>query len=115
MALVALGVAGCNNNKKTADIPASGSVTDVTAPAPVTPAYQPAPQPVQPVAYDSTTTLAPAGGSMGSGSYTVKKGDTLYGIARQRYGDGKQWNKIAQANPGLRPETLKVGQTIVIP
>jgi 5'-nucleotidase len=52
---------------------------------------------------------------MGSGSYTVKKGDTLYGIARQRYGDGKQWSKIAQANPGLRPETLKVGQTIVIP
>jgi 5'-nucleotidase len=80
-------------------------------------AYQPAPQVAQPVVYDTSTTMNPAGGagSMATGSYMVKKGDTLYGIARQRYGDGKQWSKIASANPGLRPETLKVGQNIVIP
>jgi 5'-nucleotidase/UDP-sugar diphosphatase len=112
MALVAIGVVGCNSNKKTADISTNGSVTDVS-PAPVM-TYQPAPQPVaQPVSYDTTT--AQGSGSLASGSYTVKKGDTLYGIARQRYGDGKQWTRIASANPGLKPETLKVGQTIAIP
>ena len=48
-------------------------------------------------------------------SYTVQKGDTLWKIATTSYGDGKQWQKIASANPGLSPSTLKVGQTILIP
>ncbi|HWE50246.1 MAG TPA: LysM domain-containing protein [Bryobacteraceae bacterium] len=48
-------------------------------------------------------------------SYKVKKGDTLYRIARTEYGDGKKWTLIASANPGLSPRTLKTGQTIVIP
>jgi transposase len=39
----------------------------------------------------------------------------IYSISRKSYGDGKQWQKIAAANPGLRPENLKVGQTIQIP
>ena len=49
------------------------------------------------------------------GTYKVKKGDTLFGIARAHYGDGKQWQKIAAANPGLSPQSLKVGQTINVP
>jgi len=116
MALMTTGLVACSSSsKRTADIPVSSTVADVTptpAPTPVT-GYQPAAQPVS----DSATTYTPTGGagSLASGSYTVKKGDTLYGIARQRYGDGKQWNKIASANPGLRPETLKVGQTIQLP
>ena len=44
-----------------------------------------------------------------------RKGETLYGIAKKSYGDGKQWTKIAAANPGVTPQSLKVGQTIVIP
>ena len=77
----------------------------------------PAPQPVvQPVVYDSMTTQGPGAASIGSsGSYTVRKGDTLYAIAKNKYGDGKQWTRIASANPGLRPETLKAGQAIVVP
>jgi nucleoid-associated protein YgaU len=47
--------------------------------------------------------------------YTIKKGDTLYSIARSRYGDGKQWSRIAQANPGIDPQKLAVGQVITIP
>ena len=54
-------------------------------------------------------------GGTGAGNYTVQKGDTLYKIARDRYGDGKQWQRIASANPGLSPATLKVGQKIAIP
>jgi 5'-nucleotidase / UDP-sugar diphosphatase len=110
------GVVGCKENKKTSDLRTNGSVTDITAPAPTASAYQPAPQPVftqpaaQPVMYDTTPMAANNGGN-----YTVRKGDTLYSIARQRYGDGKQWTRIASANPGVKPETLKVGQMIVIP
>ena len=109
-------VVGCQN-KKTAD----ADVLDVTAPANANNAPSayapPAPIAAQPVTYDTmpnNTTDYGAPGAAG-GSYTVKKGDTLYSIARTRYGDGKQWQKIASANPGLRPETLKVGQTITIP
>jgi 5'-nucleotidase / UDP-sugar diphosphatase len=112
-----VGLTGCSGTKKTYGVPQSESVTDVSAPAPAPAPMPTAPQPVaQPVVYDTMTTQSPAAtGSAAGGSYTVKKGDTLYGIARNRYGDGKQWTRITGANPGLRPETLKVGQTIVLP
>lgn len=47
--------------------------------------------------------------------YTVRKGDTLFRIAREHYGDGKQWQRIASANPGLTPGSLKAGQVISVP
>lgn len=54
--------------------------------------------------------------SVASGdSYKVKKGDTLYAIAKAQYGDGKKWERIAAANPGLTPGTLRAGQTLTIP
>jgi nucleoid-associated protein YgaU len=113
-ALVSMGVLGCQSHKN--GIPSSSTVTDITPAPSAAPAYAPAPQPLaQPVVYDTMTTQTPAAGSTSSGNYTVKKGDTLYSIARSRYGDGKQWTKIVSANPGVRPETLKVGQTITIP
>lgn len=48
-------------------------------------------------------------------AYKVKKGDTLYAIAKAQYGDGKKWERIAAANPGLTPGTLRAGQTLTIP
>lgn len=107
--------------KKGNDASKNSAALDITAPPPV--AYEPPPaHPVaQPVIYDSSPTpvvAAPAPApapAAGGGTYTVQKGDTLYGIARQRYGDGKQWTRIAQANPGVQPQTLKVGQSLVIP
>lgn len=115
MALMLLVGAGCANKNKPAngnDMPQSSAVTDVSAP-PV--AYTPppvAPAPMQTVTPDP---IAPAPVANAGGTYTVKKGDTLYGIARQKYGDGKQWKKIAAANPGVTASNLKVGQTLVIP
>lgn len=47
--------------------------------------------------------------------YIVKKGDTLFHIAKTAYGDGKKWTLIASANPGLTPQSLKVGQALMIP
>ena len=117
-ALMGIFIVGCQNKKnQTAD----AGVLDVSAPANSAPsAYTPpAPQPIaaQPVTYDTMPNATGGTGANGGagGAYTVKKGDTLYSIARTRYGDGKQWQKIASANPGLRPETLKVGQTITVP
>jgi len=113
--LAAGSLLGCQN--KSSNVPTSSGVTDVsTPPAPASSTYT-APQPVtaQPVTYDTMPGNS-SGGSIASGSsYTVKRGDTLYSIARRSYGDGKQWQKIASANPGVRPESLKVGQTLQIP
>src|SRR5262249_34491644 len=117
IALMSFGLVACSNSKKTTAYGPTDNdkVTDVTAPVAAAPSYQ-APVAAQPVVYDTMSTQTPASsGAVSSGSYTVKKGDTLYGIARQRYGDGKQWTKIAAANPGLKPNTLKVGQTIQLP
>jgi nucleoid-associated protein YgaU len=124
-AVVAVLVVGCADDKKT--MPRSGAALDITPPS-ATPAhpqaYAPAPaQPVTVAPADSTpvVTAAPAAGvgatasASTGGSYTVKKGDTLYSIARSRYGDGKQYTRIVAANPGLSPTSLKVGQSITIP
>jgi 5'-nucleotidase len=114
MGLVALGAVGCSNAKKSYTNVPSESVMDVSTPPP---APAPVPQPVvQSNVSDSMQTQSLASASVAStGSYTVRKGDTLYGIAKNKYGDGKQWTRIASANPGLRPEGLKAGQTIMVP
>ena len=117
---------GCQN--KASGVPSSSSVTDISASPAYTPAPSYSPAQAQPV-YDSTPMVASAvtpaystnsvgisqTGGLGGGSYIVKKGDTLYGIARSHYGDGKKWQQIASANPGLSPSSLKVGQTITLP
>ena len=92
--------------------PADSSVTDVSAqPTPMSPEMTYSPEPADATWTPDAGTAAPSAG----GTYTVKKGDTLYGIARAHYGDGKQWQRIADANPGLSPSSLKAGQTISIP
>ncbi len=54
------------------------------------------------------------------GSYTVKKGDNLWNIAKKYYGDGRQWRKILEANPTClsipgNTKTLKIGAVLTIP
>ncbi len=48
-------------------------------------------------------------------TYTIRRGDTLWSIAKQTYGDGHRWQDIAAANPGLDPTKLRIGQVIVLP
>jgi 5'-nucleotidase len=75
-----------------------------------------APAPTAPVMLTSTPAPVTAVAAPASANqYKVKPGDTLYGIARTAYGDGKHWSKIASANPGLSAKSLKVGQTITLP
>jgi nucleoid-associated protein YgaU len=54
--------------------------------------------------------------------HIVQEGDTLYEIAQAYYGVGDMWERIAQAQGNLtpdgsplNPDTLQVGQRIVIP
>ena len=65
----------------------------------------PAAQPVEP-ATPSTTE---------SKTHTVASGEFLGDIAMKYYGSAKAWKKIQDANPGLDPKNLKVGQKLVIP
>lgn len=46
--------------------------------------------------------------------HVVKSGDTLWGIAVKYYGKGTEYTKIKTAN-GLKSDTLKVGQKLIIP
>jgi len=66
-------------------------------------------------------TSADAGGEGKSGggkTYTVKKGDCLWTIARKFYGRGADYTKIYEANRdtiGKNPNLIYPGQTLVIP
>ena len=45
---------------------------------------------------------------------TVKRGDTLWGIACELYGDGTRWREIAKKNGVTEPRKLPVGKVLVL-
>lgn len=110
--LLSLGLAaGCQQTP--AKPPTDASTMDLnSAPAPAPVAYT---APIQTAAPDPALASATPASSASTNSYTVKRGDTLWHIAATHYGDGKKWKEIADANPGLTPNTLRVGQTITLP
>jgi nucleoid-associated protein YgaU len=119
MALAAV-AGGCSSSNKDAKSTAlRPAVIDIAPSAPA--AYASPVQPIAPVAVAQPVEPAPvayspaAAPAVGGSTYTVQKGDSLYKIARERYGDPKQWQKIAAANPGINPNSLKVGQTLTMP
>lgn len=65
-----------------------------------------------------TQTPASSGGGSGGGSYTVKKGDNLWTIAKKIYGSGADYTKIYEANRdkiGGNPNLIYPGQTFTLP
>jgi peptidoglycan endopeptidase LytF len=64
-----------------------------------------------PAATASAGASAPIGGS----TYTVKSGDTLETIAAATLGKKSAWKQIVDANPGLQPTSLRIGQVLAIP
>jgi 5'-nucleotidase len=109
---------GCQQQKKpdasTMDLSGQPTVTAAATPTAAPAAYAP---PVQTPAADAAlSTSTPSTSLTASGnSYTIKPGDTLWKIASTHYGDGRKWHQIADANPGLTPSKLRVGQTIALP
>ena len=67
----------------------------------------------------SEETIAPAAvetpATPESRTHTVRKGDTLWSIAKEYYGDGKRWKEIAAANGITNESTLSVGKVLRIP
>ena len=45
-------------------------------------------------------------------TYTVKQGDTLWGIAKKNFNDGSKYKDLAKLNSISNPNSLKVGQVI---
>ena len=48
-------------------------------------------------------------------THTVKKGDSFYGLAMHYYRDGTKFLVIQEANPDIDPQSLSVGNVLVIP
>jgi len=102
-----LGLTGCQNNKAAQD-------SAVSPPPPMETAPTPAPAPVAaPTPVEVDPAYAPA--ATAGRAYTVKKGDTLYGIARREYNDPRRVKDIINANPGIDPNKIIVGQKLNLP
>jgi nucleoid-associated protein YgaU len=65
----------------------------------------------------SSSAAAVPGASSAPRTYEVKKGDSLSKIAKQFYGDAKQWPKIADANKERikNPDLIQPGWVLTIP
>ena len=63
-----------------------------------------------------SSTAPPTAPSPGR-TYTVQKGDSLWKIAKQFYGDGKQWSRIHEANRDVieNPDLIQPGWVLRIP
>jgi Mg-chelatase subunit ChlD len=53
--------------------------------------------------------------AIGTREHTVRTGDSLQRIARERLGSAERWRELADANPGLRAERLAVGERLRLP
>ncbi len=51
----------------------------------------------------------------GGGTHIVKQGDTLWDVAKQRYGVGRAYVMLAQSNHLSNPDNLHSGQLVSLP
>lgn len=70
-------------------------------------AVKPEPVPAKPEAVAAKPEVAPA-----PGAYTVADGDTLWAVARRL---GLTQAQLLQANPGVDPRRLSIGQSLAVP
>lgn len=78
----------------------------------------PAKAPAQPAAPAPAPAATGTGGGGGGTTYTVKKGDNLWTLAKKFYGSGADYTKIYEANRdtiGKNPNLIYPGQTFTIP
>lgn len=66
----------------------------------------------------SGSSTTQGGGGAGGGTYTVQKGDTLSGIAKDKLGSANKWREIYDANRdviGDNPDRILPGQELKLP
>lgn len=56
-----------------------------------------------------------AAGGARTVEYVVQEDDSLWTIAAQWFGDATRWQEIAEANPAINPDRLRVGQKLQLP
>jgi nucleoid-associated protein YgaU len=100
-----------------ADATPAPRVTARETPSPRTTPGVPPPPPAEGGApqSDLAALVNPSGAPAGTGTYTIREADTLSAIAREVYGEERYWKAIVAANPGLDPNRLFVGKTIILP
>lgn len=79
-------------------------IADEPSPTPTMGDY-PSPSPV----------VDPAPSSGSPAVHVVRKGDTMWSLARQYLGDPRQWKRIARANPGIKHDDIPIGTKLLIP
>ncbi|WP_323687620.1 5'-nucleotidase C-terminal domain-containing protein [Rhizobium sp. AN88] len=94
----------------------AASAPAATAPAATAtaPAATPAPAPAAPAATAPATTT-PAAAEAAASKYVVAKGDSLWKIAAEKYGDGALWTRIAKANTLKHPNHIEIGEELEVP
>jgi len=138
VALLAVGSAGCKKPEKATTFHPPEPIVSPSELTDTTPSFDrsSSPEPVvRPVYVERIT---PPGGTYGMGetttvdtglpvdtgpvasagqSYVVRKGDTLYALARRFYSDHRKWRVIYEANKATMsdPNQIRVGQTLTIP
>lgn len=85
---------------------AAPEVEPAAAQAPAEPASTPAPEAAAP---------PPPPPPPAPRTYTVVSGDTLWAIADRFYGDGNQYQRIADASGVANPDLIHPGQVLTIP
>jgi len=132
VAVLALGVIGCEQKRKEEELPQiDPAELEASAPTEPMPAKTeasggaeatggsesgtPAVEVETPTTPPPATTAKPTAGT--PQTYTMKRGDTLYSLAKRFYGDGKLWTRIADANQDkIRDVTdIPVGTVLTIP
>lgn len=86
-----------------------GRITEVAAAASTEAA--PADASAAAPAATASSAAAPAAGR----TYTVVKGDNLWSIAKETYGDGTVWRKISEANKLRNPDIIVIGEQLTLP
>ena len=84
-----------------------GRITEVAGAAQTPAATAPATETPAPAAADATVATVK--------TYSVAAGDNLWKIAKELFGDGMMWSKIAEANKLKNPDFLMVGQELEVP
>jgi nucleoid-associated protein YgaU len=124
MLLLPVMMAGCKQQAKgpqTTTVEPPVSSMEALAPMPAAPGTETTPPPLAPLRAPVAVTPKPAETSAAPTplvpppTYTVQKGDTIYGIARKVFGSDARAKDIIAANPGIDPDRIKVGQVINLP